>query len=174
MSAIIVYKSIYGATAQYAKWIAEDLRCEAIDIVNNPAAVLSKADVIIAGGSLYAGRITVAPWLRKHWAACAGKPGVLFTVGGGSAGSVEETRKLLSGNFPPAIVSTLKHFHFEGRLLFDKLHLFHRIITKMIMKMSKTAEAKKMLAEGGYDHVDRSRTTELVQYVRSLAPDARK
>ena len=34
MNSIVIYKSKYGSTESYAKWIADELGCEAVDAKN--------------------------------------------------------------------------------------------------------------------------------------------
>ena len=51
---IVLYKSEYGFTKQYAQWIAEELKCDCLEI----SAFNFDTDfkTIIFGGGLYAGK----------------------------------------------------------------------------------------------------------------------
>ena len=54
---LVIYKSKYGATERYAKWIAEDLGCEAIPAKEAKLKRIRDYDMLIFGGGLYAGTI---------------------------------------------------------------------------------------------------------------------
>ena len=54
MKTIVVYKSKYGSSKEYAFWIAEELGCEAVDVKNIKIEKLYEYDTIIYGGGLYA------------------------------------------------------------------------------------------------------------------------
>ena len=55
--AIVIYKSKYGATEQYAKWIAEELGCAAVPVDQFKKAELKDYDTIVYGGGVQAGGI---------------------------------------------------------------------------------------------------------------------
>ena len=50
MNTIVIYKSKYGATKQYALWIGEELGCKIVDAKNIKASDLAEYDNIIYGG----------------------------------------------------------------------------------------------------------------------------
>lgn len=58
MKYIVTYSSKYGSTQKYAKWIGEALSCEVKDIKDIRSDMLQNYDVIIHGGSLYAGGVS--------------------------------------------------------------------------------------------------------------------
>ena len=50
MNGIVVYSSQTGFTEKYAKWIAEDLNCEAISVKQAKKLDISQFDTVIYGG----------------------------------------------------------------------------------------------------------------------------
>ncbi len=54
---IVLYKSFYGSTKQYAEWIAEATGGDCFDLDSIKADDLQKYDVIVFGGGLYAAGI---------------------------------------------------------------------------------------------------------------------
>jgi len=54
---IVIYKSKYGATDRYAKWIAEDLECPGVEVGSFNKKDIDKYDNIIYGGGIHAGGI---------------------------------------------------------------------------------------------------------------------
>lgn len=66
MRRVVIYKSTYGSTAQYAGWIANELGCEAYDVKSVNADMLNDYDTIIYGGGLYAEVIAGFSFLTKN------------------------------------------------------------------------------------------------------------
>ena len=52
---IVIYKSKYGASAQYAAWIAEELGCRAVSIDEFKKNDLKNYENVIYGGGVQAG-----------------------------------------------------------------------------------------------------------------------
>ena len=46
MKTLVIYKSKYGSTKQYAEWIAEELDCEAVDAKSVKPLDLEKYDIV--------------------------------------------------------------------------------------------------------------------------------
>lgn len=53
--AVVVYRSEYGSTQQYAQWLAVDLWCDVFDRRNIQLEDLQEYDTIIYGAPLRAG-----------------------------------------------------------------------------------------------------------------------
>ncbi len=81
MKTIVVYSSQYGATEQYARWLAEALDADLYAVRAISADVLGGYDCILYGGGLYAGGVKGLPTFLKHFSKCEGKPLILFTCG---------------------------------------------------------------------------------------------
>ena len=73
----VIYKSKYGATKQYAVWIAESLEANIFEATDVSPSLLMEYDVIIFGGGLYANGINGVKLVTKN--PC--KSLVVFTVG---------------------------------------------------------------------------------------------
>ncbi|MBQ8562527.1 MAG: flavodoxin [Firmicutes bacterium] len=78
---IVIYKSKYGATEQYARWIAEELDCDLVRAEDFKARNLDNYDNIIYGGGLQAGGIKGFDLIRKNRRRLEGKKVVIFVVG---------------------------------------------------------------------------------------------
>lgn len=66
MNTIVIYKSKYGSTKQYANWIGEALSCEVADAKSISVSDLLKYDRIIYGGGLYAEVIAGVTLITKN------------------------------------------------------------------------------------------------------------
>ena len=66
MNPIVIYKSKYGSTKQYAEWIADELNCLAVDAKKLKVDNLRNYDTIIYGGGLYAEIIAGVTLITKN------------------------------------------------------------------------------------------------------------
>jgi menaquinone-dependent protoporphyrinogen IX oxidase len=170
---LVVYQSQYGATRQYAAWIAEELGAELRERKNAKPSGLSDYDCVVYGGGLYASGILGADWAAKT--AC--KNLVIFTVGLADPANTDYSA-ILSKNFPQKIQHSLKVFHFRGSIDYKKLSLIHRIMMAMMKWMTVgrkkpeewTEEEKLFVSTYGnqVDFTDRLSITPLVGYVCEL------
>ena len=77
----VLYRSKYGSTGQYAKWIAEETGADLFRIPHVSVRDLARYDTIIVGGGLYAGGMLGASFLKRNFAAIADKRIIVFSVG---------------------------------------------------------------------------------------------
>jgi flavodoxin len=168
----VIYQSHYGATKQYAEWIAEELNAELIERKKASAATLGKYDIAIYGGGLYASGILGADLVAKN----AVKNLVLFTVG---LADPQETdySDILKRSFPDASRQPVKTFHLRGFIDYKKLNIAHRGLMAMLKKAvekkpesERSSEDKAILETygGAVDFTDRTGVAPLVAYVREL------
>lgn len=66
-NAIVIYSSKRGSTEQYARWIAEDLGCEAVPFAQIKSVNLYSYDVIIYGGWIRGSGIVDFDVFKKKW-----------------------------------------------------------------------------------------------------------
>ena len=81
MKSIVIYKSKYGSTRDYANWIADELGCDAIDAKNVKIGDLSGFDNIVFGGGLYAEMIAGITLISKNLDKLKDKKIAVFTTG---------------------------------------------------------------------------------------------
>ena len=81
MNYIVTYSSKYGSTEKYAKWIGEALSCEVENIKDICSDMLQNYDVIIHGGSLYAGGVGGLKMLVQLYPEIRDKKLIVFTCG---------------------------------------------------------------------------------------------
>ena len=162
MKKAIIYKSKYGATKQYAEWIAKELGCPIYEHSEIMSDELSQFDLIIYGGSLFAGKISGLSLIKKQ-------PNVIvFTVG-------------LSYDFPGHLEEVIKEnslkkrkvFYFRGALDEKKLSFSHKLGLKTLKvilkgKVERTDDEKVMLdaISQNSNYIDRDAIKPLVEYVK--------
>ena len=93
----VIYKSHYGFTEAYARWIAEDLSADLLEAGAVRAADLAPYRVLVLGGGLYAGGVGVLPLLTKHFGLLQDKALYLFTVGAADVEDPENIVRVVCG-----------------------------------------------------------------------------
>ena len=78
---LVLFRSYYGSTLQYAQWLAQSLSCPCFDVRKVPKSSLIHHDPIVFGGGLYAGKMAGASALLREEALLLDKHLVVFTVG---------------------------------------------------------------------------------------------
>ncbi len=117
MSAVVLFRSRYGATERCARWLAEALGATCIDLAHCPEPDLAPYQTICYGSPLRMGHVLAAPDLRRHWPRLEGKRVLLFTCSASPPGH-------------PSVVSAFRRSlpaHIRESLVFVPLRgRFHR------------------------------------------------
>lgn len=126
----VIYKSKYGATKQYAGWIAQALKADLREHGTVKPEQLKDYDAVIYGGGLYASGISGIELVMKH--PCRNL--VVFTVGLGNPLSSDYT-EILKKNIPAEQSGNVKVFHLRGDMDYQGLTLIHRGMMAIRRKM---------------------------------------
>lgn len=81
MNIAVVYCSQTGFTEKYARWLAEDLRCEAYPYRERDEVDVGMLDVLVFCGWFHAATIKGSKWLKCVLADCPGLKCVLLATG---------------------------------------------------------------------------------------------
>lgn len=129
MKIAVIYKSIYGTTKQYSKWIADELNANLFEASSVQPSQLMNYDIIIYGGGLYAGGIAGVKLVTKN--PC--KDLVVFTVG---LATPEQTdySGILKKNFTEEQLAKTKIFHFQGGIDYGKLQTIHKAMMGVVKR----------------------------------------
>ena len=131
---LVVYKSRYGATERYAKWIAEALGCEALPLKQVTTAGLLKYRMLIFGGGLYMGRINGVAALTRRFQELKDKTLFVFTAGLTEPEDDGYYTFLYTRNFTEKMRKQIHFFALPGAVDGQKLGRFHRWMMGMVMK----------------------------------------
>lgn len=164
MKTVVVYKSSTGFTKTYAEWIADELKCDIMDLKAVKGNELDGYEVVIYGGWIMGNMITGLDKINKMNL----KKLVVFAVGSmpGSDTVVENIKlqnKLGDAHF----------FYMPGGFHFEELNFMIRTMLKT-MKKSIAKKADKTEADlymeknlgTSFDNSDRKYTELLIQYVK--------
>ena len=194
---IVLYTSKYGAAETYARWIAEALGCQAVSLDKFSKKELQGYDTVIYGGGVQAGGVRgleqFTKWIKGDLklrqmakrgtiseAEAAGSGAFdrqyyIFAVGI-SLDSEENRLQLRDINFDTDWLRELPCFFLPGAFDPAKLTGVDKAIIKVATKMFQdkpeaqaAAEDMQVLRyfETGCDLIDRTRTTALIEAVKS-------
>jgi len=173
-STVVLYKSKYGASKQYAEWIAEDLGCKALNIDEIQFEDIWAYRTIILGGGLYANNIAGSKWLLKHVDELEGKNIVFYSVGITPLDCRDYYDKLvIEQTFPESFRNKYKVFNFSGKMLTEELTFTHKMalkaLKKTMIRKENPTEMEKMLVklcDYNKNEISRNQINELVEYVK--------
>lgn len=160
-----MYKGKYGATAQYANWLADDLQIPVWAAFSENNEVLAKCNYIILGSSVYVGQLQLGKWIRSHHSVLQGKKIFLFVVCATPTEEKEILHMLVQKNIPQDLAHSAEVFFLRGRMAKSQLSIVDRLVLKIGSSLLKDPTArKKMLAD--FDEVKKENLVELENAVR--------
>ena len=162
---LIVYKSKYGATHQYANWLGEQLGFPVTEAGDADARTLHKYDVIVMGSSVYVGKILIGRWMKEYEDILKDKELFLFVVCGTPPAETGHLAAMLNTNMSQSLRQKVELFFLHGRMILTKLGWFDRFLLKMGARLEKDkATSKRMLEE--FDDVKREHLIPLVESIK--------
>ncbi len=167
MNGIIIYQGKYGATQQYATWLAEALKLPMVEADVAPAYILFKYDFIILGSSVYVGQLLIKQWLKQNMAPLTNKKLLLFVVSGSTTNNAMLQQKVLDANLNPALSKSVKTFFLPGRCVISQLSLLDRIMLKIGSWLEKDPANKKIM-QNGFDNMDHKALVPLIEAVKAF------
>jgi menaquinone-dependent protoporphyrinogen IX oxidase len=174
---LVLFRSHYGSTLQYAEWLAESLSCPCYDVRRIPKDALSTHDSIVFGGGLYAGKIAGASTLLRETEVLLKKRLVVFTVGASDPTDTSKYTQLIEKTFPPALRLQTAFFHLRGNLVYSKMSFQHRAMMKLLKKMvekmppdQRSQEDQDILSTFGVDthFTDRNSLAPILSCIKGL------
>lgn len=175
MNAIVIYKSKYGSTKQYAEWIGEALSCPVQEAKSVSAKDLETYDTLIYGGGLYGEVINGVHLITKNMEKLRGKKIAVFTTGITPLKYREYYDKMvIEKNFKEGIPSEIRVFNFLGKMVLKELSVPHRAALKTLKKIMQgkenPSEMEKLLIElcdADGDFSDKAAIDALLEYVNA-------
>jgi len=166
MKGLVIYKSKYGATRQYAQWIGADLNFPVVDSTEVDKEKLKAADVVIIGSSIYLGKAIIRRWLLVNKNLLVGKKVFLFLVCGTPADKHDQLKKYLIDSVPAEIRRTGHFVFLPGKMEYKRLSWLDRILLQGGARLMKKNGQKSILED--YNEVSSERIKDLVSAVKRL------
>lgn len=166
MNSLIVYQSKYGATTQYAKWLAEELKLPAVSSEDCSLTELQEGGVLILGSSVYIGKLQLSRWLKQNEEQLAKYQLFLFVVSGTPLNETAKLFKYVKDSVPSSLFKQFRLFFLPGRLIYDRLSWKDRLMLRMGALLAGKKEGARMMA--GYNDVKREHLQELICHVNPV------
>lgn len=131
MKGVVIYKGKYGATMQYAEWIAAMLDLKVFKAGEVPEAEYAQADYFIIGTSVYIGELQISKWLRQHITELTGKKIIVFIVAGTPPDQVSKLDAYYMKGVPKELRDHAECYYLPGKLVFGELSVMDKILLKM-------------------------------------------
>ena len=151
----VLYKSKYGATRTYAKWISDKLHADLYGIDNVTFQNLDTYDFIVFAGALYAGKLSSAKGIKKFYNKLKGRKNLYCVIVGlGDPEDKELYNNAVDKNFNSNEKENMRFYFLRGCIDFDKLKLHHALMMHMLnriisSKAVKTEDEKLLLENYG-------------------------
>ncbi len=166
MNGVILYRTTYGATEQYARWLSEETGFPAMPLREVKKNQLRSVGCVIIGCPIHAGRPTAAGWIRKHWPLLADRPVILFTTSGAPP-ELPALKEGFATSLPEHIRSRIEYYPLGGRMIMSELKPVHRLLMRIGQMVEKDPDAKAGMVLD-IDNVDRSSIAPILDHIRSL------
>ncbi|NMA00459.1 MAG: hypothetical protein GX924_05440 [Clostridiaceae bacterium] len=179
MKSLILYRSLYGSTEQYAHWIQEELSAQADSFENVEKYNLEDYDLIIVGEAVYAGQFMTPKQLIPLVEKFPDKKFIFFLVGIADMEDQENREKLYSdlAKAMGPIIEKIKVFFLRGVLDYSKLSFKHRTMMWLLVKFLKRKsekdlpkDADKLISSYGQkiNFIDKNAIEPLVRYAKEI------
>jgi len=162
---LILYKSKYGATGQYANWLSTELHLPCIDADKITDELLEPYEFVVIGSPVYYGELLAGSLLKKHFAILKTKKLFLFIVCATPDSSEKEQDKILKENVPKALCGWDNIYFLPGRLIPEKLQFFDRAMLRIATFFEKDSVRKKVMLNG-FDSISKNNLIDLFLAVK--------
>jgi len=169
---LVAYKSVTGFTEQYAKWIAEELNCTAMELKDVSESKMSEYDTVIFGGRFHAGLVDGLKKAKEKFARSAAARLVVFATGATPNTAEDMIEEAWRNNFTPEELEQIPHFYMQGGLRYEKMPFGDRLMMKVFSSMVKRKKDKseyeqtmEQALDDSYDVSSRKYIAPLVSYI---------
>lgn len=168
MNGMVLYRSKTGFTERYAKWIAQELGCDAAPYAGFDTARLQGYDTVVYGGGFHAGKIGGLRAFLKELPRLEGKRVAVFATGAMPA-DAPDTQKAMRQNFTDDEWAAVAAFYFQSGLCYERMALGDRAMMAVFRAMVRHTEGEgellRMISRS-FDGCDRARIAPLVRFCR--------
>ena len=177
---LVLYKSKYGSTKQYAEWIAGDLNADLYERSEFITKDWEKYSTVIYCGGLYANRVNGIGIIAGNQAKLRGKKIILVACGLSYphvAESVTRVRNTLAKKLPQTLHENARLFLVRGGIRYSALNFIENFVLKMLEGTLRKRdpgtlgpEEQEMQNALGKDFsfVDRSFIQPIIDYYKTL------
>lgn len=179
MRTAVIYCSQTGFTEKYARWIAEEQRCEATPFAQRGAVDLGACDAVVFCSWFHAASMKGVKWIKAQ---IAQHPEVRFAILASGASPApcsnwpaEGLEEAFCRSFPAEEYADLPWFYCQGGFDFERLGLPDRLAMRAFFRMMegkakespRDAEALASM-RAGFDATSRNALEPLFAHLRAI------
>lgn len=139
----VVFKSKYGSSEKYAKWIAEDAGAEVFKAGEIKVDKLEEYDTIVYCGGLYAGGILGFSLIKKNYHKLHDKKLIVVAVGA-TLKTDEAIEEVKAQNLTDEMKDRVQFFLLRGGLNYKKMNFIDRLLMFLLVKSVKLRKTEKL------------------------------
>lgn len=139
----VVYKSKYGSTEKYAKWIAEDICADIFKVSEIKADKLEEFDTIVYCGGLYVGGILGFSFIKNNYSKFGNKRLIVVAVGA-TLKKDEAIEEIKARNLTDEMKNNVQFFLLRGGLDYKKMNIIDRLLMFLMVKSLKFKKAQEL------------------------------
>jgi len=173
MKGIITFKGKYGATRQYAEWLADELVLPVTEPGNLSSEKISNCDFIVVGTSVYIGKLQIKNWIEQHIEELSEKKIFLFVVCGTPADEKDKLSSYIEGSVPPEIRKQCGIYFLPGKMIYQNLSGSDKFMLRMGALLTRDKETKKKMLTD-YDSVKKENLDALVKDIKRYTVAAKQ
>ena len=166
MNGVIIYKSKYGSTEQYARWLGNETGLPVYSVKHVASSAIRGSGLVVLASNIRIGKLTLAGWIRKHWPMLKARKLVILSVSA-APGSDPSVKEAWVRSLPQEVRAASTHFALQGRLIFDGLDLLDKLLMSVASKMQGDPAVAENLRKG-IDGVDKAQLQPVVEHIRTL------
>ncbi|MBN1782635.1 hypothetical protein JW948_15980 [bacterium] len=138
---IIIYFTAYGTTKKYAEWISDEIDAEIRSYREVTDSELQASDFLIIGSFVMAHRLIISKWLAKKEPLLKNKKLFVYSVSGAKPGA-RELDNIFKVSLPESLLNNAQTYQFGGKMRYEDLSGFHKLMMKIGILIEKNPEAK--------------------------------
>lgn len=135
----VIYKSKYGSTEKYAKWIAEDINGDLFKVSDIKINQLKNYENIVYCGGLYAGGILGFSFIKKNFHKISDKKLIVVAVGA-TLKKDDAVDEVKNRNLTPKMKDKVCVFLVRGCLNYKKMNILDKFLMYMLVKSLKAKD----------------------------------
>ena len=116
MKGLIIYKTKYGSTEKYAKWLGEELGFDVLPV--KKVKGVAGYDTVILGSNVRMGKAGITGWINRNWSKLQDKKLAYFTSSGALPAD-PLLQKYFEAGFSDNVRQRMPYFPLNGRLIFS-------------------------------------------------------
>ncbi len=139
----VVYKSKYGTTERYAKWITQDVGASIFKSNELNLNQLKGYDVIVYCGGLYAGGILGFNFIKRNYPMLSDKRLIVVAVGA-SLKKEDELEGVKNHHLTDEMKGKVEFFMLRGGLNYKEMSWIDRLLMFLLVKILKGKKSEEL------------------------------